>query len=462
MQADWPALQDEGKLEYHVPAAFDATRPGFIYTRDEYDTSIQDHPVASRLPRPTAETSVYSDLSNLIDLARRKDGPKKLDDFLYSDEPQLSLHIVSFRDATLVSVSWLHTFMDAMALSAVLDAWVLVLNGREAEVPPVCNFAKDPLSLLGVAPTEPHALAQKQLTGFNLVLFSLRYVFDLVFYRDSQRTIYLAPQHLQSMKEAALRYLDDELCADTATDDDGSGTAAPPDPQRLPRPFLSDGDVLCAFITRLAVRHLPPASTQQVGMVNAFDLRRALASSVLPPSAGVCLSNAVFLVSAFGRVCDILARPLGFTAALVRRAIVEQGTAAQVDALAALTRTSVGQTGRPVVFGDGATRLVIFSNWTKAGFFALDFGAAVAVSGGGDKPEPGGDAGSAEATAKPSFVNLTGESSGLSPRGSWPILGREPGGGYWLQGNLRSDLWAKVEEELLTRDPQPDARQQEA
>ena len=84
---------------------------------------------------------------------------------------------------------------------------------------------------------------------------------------------------------------------------------------------------------------------------------------------------------------------------------------------------------------------MIFSNWTKAGFFKLDFGAAVV---GGEK-QTGKDS---KIQAKPSFVNLAGESNGLSPRGAWPILGMDEGGGYWVQGNLRSDLWEGVEKEL--------------
>ncbi len=81
---------------------------------------------------------------------------------------------------------------------------------------------------------------------------------------------------------------------------------------------------------------------------------------------------------------------------------------------------------------------MIFSNWTKAGFFDLDFRSAVAKS----------DKATDETATTPSFVNLAGESSGLSPRGSWPILGRDKQGGYWIQGNMRNDLWAGIEQEL--------------
>jgi hypothetical protein len=151
--------QNLGKLEYHVLAAFDAKRPGFAYTHVKHNMSTEKHLLASRIPRPTNQPSVYTDLNTLADLAHRSDAPEKLDDFLCSDEPQLSLHIVSFEDATIVSISWLHTFLDATAMVAVLNAWVLVLNGCEAEVPPICNFDTDHLASLGIAPTEPYVLA---------------------------------------------------------------------------------------------------------------------------------------------------------------------------------------------------------------------------------------------------------------------------------------------------------------
>jgi hypothetical protein len=224
------------------------------------------------------------------------------------------------------------------------------------------------------------------------------------------------------MKEAALT----KLSADIQTEKNQS---------IIDRPFLSEGDVLSAFLTRIAVTNEGPTSTRQIGILNAFNLRPSLASTSLPPAAGVCLSNAVFTVSALANVSDILTKPLGHTALLVRKSITEQSTRPQVEALAALTRTAVEQTGRPPVFGDGGTRLVIFSNWTKAGFFKLDFGAALVGEGHATQ-------------VKPSFVNLAGVSNGLSPRGSWPILGQDENGGYWIQGNLRTDLWPEVEKKL--------------
>jgi len=133
-------LQDQNKLEYHAPISFHEKISGLIYSCVEYDMDIEEHPLASKFPRTSNEATIYSDLDKLADLARRSGGPKCLDDILNSDEPQFSLHVVSFQDAPLVFLSWLHIFMDAMAMYDVLNAWILVLNGREASVPPIFNF----------------------------------------------------------------------------------------------------------------------------------------------------------------------------------------------------------------------------------------------------------------------------------------------------------------------------------
>jgi len=318
--------------------------------------------------------------------------------------------------------------MDAMAMSDVLNAWVIVLNGMEEDVPPICNFDKDPMSSFGTAPAEPYVHTSSLLSGWNMFMFSIRYIFDLIFYRDSQRLLYLPANFLQSMKATALK----ELKAEQNTDS--------PD-ETVPRPYLSDGDILCAFITRLVIKNFCPKSPRQIAMLNPISLRSALASKSIIPTSSVLLGNAVLLVSTFASAVDIATKSLSYTASLIRQSIAEQGTYEQLDALTALTRKAVEQTGRHPVFGNGSTSLVVFSNWTKAKFFELDFGRAVL---GGEKLGEG----DTKVVSKPSFVNSTGIASGISPRGTWPILGKDQSGGYWVLGNLRSDLWAGVEREL--------------
>ena len=162
-------------LEY-----FNKERPGFIYTHVEYDTSIEDHALASRLPKMSSRPSVKANPAEFRSLARRLDAPKKLDDYVFSDEPQLSLHIVSFGDATLVSLTWLHTFLDAMGTSALFNAWTLVLCGQEGLVPPLHGFNTDLLANLGASPTVQSVLTSRQITGLRMLLFATRSVVELV------------------------------------------------------------------------------------------------------------------------------------------------------------------------------------------------------------------------------------------------------------------------------------------
>jgi hypothetical protein len=99
--------------------------------------NIGEHTVGSKFPTPSGTgPSVVCDPEEFQSLMRRPDGPKALADYLYTDAPQLALHIVSFCDATLVTISWSHTLLDTMGMKLLLQAWSLVLQGRSDEVLP--------------------------------------------------------------------------------------------------------------------------------------------------------------------------------------------------------------------------------------------------------------------------------------------------------------------------------------
>jgi hypothetical protein len=65
--------------------------------------------------------------------------PVCLDDYLTSDLPQMTLNVVSFTDATLVSLCWPHIAADAMSLRDVATAWNLVLAGLQSEITPMLS-----------------------------------------------------------------------------------------------------------------------------------------------------------------------------------------------------------------------------------------------------------------------------------------------------------------------------------
>ncbi|KKA21157.1 LysR family regulatory protein [Rasamsonia emersonii CBS 393.64] len=127
-------LNEAGKLEYHVPEKYDEKRPGFTFTIAKYDMSIKDHPLASRLPKMTDRPSLVGSTTEFSPLVRSADAPKKLEDWLYSDFPQLPIHVVSFNDATLLTVTFMHTLTDAMG-NAVVSAFTFVPARRILEAP---------------------------------------------------------------------------------------------------------------------------------------------------------------------------------------------------------------------------------------------------------------------------------------------------------------------------------------
>jgi len=360
---------------------------------------------------------VQSDPTDFRSLARHPDTPSKIEGWLYSDEPQLFVHIVSFEDATLVSLTWPHTFLDAMGRAALFDAWTLVLTGREKEVPPLHGFDSDPLVTLGSAPTEKFALASHQVKGFYFFLFVVRYIFELLWYRkDEIRLVCLPASHVQSLKQTALQEL-----------------AAQP-PSKTP-PFLSDGDIICAWWSRMVVKSVPVAPNRTILIMNAFGLRSVLANDLLPRDRAY-VANAVSAVFALMPASSLLTKPLSDIASAVRRSIQDQGTRAQVEASTALAQEVVARTGHPHVFGDGSTQMIVFSNWTKARFYELDFSAAVAKRG-----EQGRN-------GRPTYLHVSQFANGISPRYAFPIFGVDGGGTYWLAGVLRTETWRKIEKSI--------------
>jgi len=395
-------------LEYHVPVAFTPERPGFKYTNIQNDSSIEDDALASLLPRATIHPSVHRDPLDFASLARSPGTPKKFEDWIYTDAPQLSLHIVSFSDATLVTISWPHTFTDAMGVAALFDAWVLVLNGRESEVLPLHGFDVDPLLEFGTAPQEAFSLASMQLAGLNMALFVVRYLFELIWYpREEGRVVCIPATTLSSIKHEALKNVD-------ATN-----------------PFLSDGDVLSAWWTRTVLQNMPWTWNRTIVLMNAFSLRGILSTSLLPGGSSY-VSNAATAVYAILPCKEILSKPVAFTASAVHRAIVEQGTKGQMEAYSYAVKV-----GSPV-FGDSSTLMVIISNWTKGKFFDTDFSSAVIREGiqMEKRTNPIG---------RPSYMHVGSYSEKYPSRNAFPIFGKDAAGNYWLGGRMRAGVWATVE-----------------
>lgn len=368
-----------------------------------------EHPVASHLPKPSTRPACVGDPDEFKSLFHGATDPVKLDDYLKKDVPQLGLRIVSFKDKTLVCLFWPHTLMDAMGKKALLNAWTLLLEGKGDKIISPQGSDVDPLATLGTNPIEPYKLASQRLSMFGLAQYGLCNVMDF-FRAQENRMVCIPGSFVKQLREAAVG----ELAADGAQN-----------------PFLSEGDVLCAWWTRLAISHLPRHSQTTVVLNNAYSLRKPLAEDLLPN--GEYVSNAIGFLPVLLPAHEIFDRPTSHLASRIRYAIKEYGTRPQIEAFAAMWRESSGKL--PPFFGNRGMHMVTYSNWCKAKMFETDFSAAL-VAGGKSSERPG----------KPSYIQ--NNQFGLILPNGFPIIGQDAQGNYWLSGYMNKGHWGKIEEQL--------------
>ena len=452
--------KDSDRLEYHVPAAYSRDhRPAFSYhvTSTHGDTSIGQHPLASCIPSSTSsmvddgKPQFVGPIDGVIrGLLRAPDEPTFLDDYLDPEQdcPLLALHVVTFSDATLISVCFSHAVLDATGLSDLMRAWSLVLQGRDNKVPRLVEHTAeglDPLSLLdgscakselqmGENPEEEYKCSDKQLGIGQLLLLRIRLVIQRLWQRffdpetryDGQRetrTVRVPVAFIESLRQQIL-------------------TEAKSAPS-----FVSQGDVLYAWWARhIVTARIPDAGTsnQTIGLVNAMNLRRMLKLEGFLKEDEIFAGNALAIIQAFMPAKELASGPLGQAAATLRKALKELGTLSQVKALLTLQRRALDGGNnkgskmnwtRFVMFGDAGMDLIVCSNWTQAALFELD------MSGAAMKPT--GLARPTNVMVDTTFPLRVGA---LFPSG-FTILGKDSEhSSYWIQSRMRREVWDKIEE----------------
>ncbi|KFX87628.1 hypothetical protein V490_08130 [Pseudogymnoascus sp. VKM F-3557] len=405
-----------GELEHHIPTKFNEHRPAIRFHHSKYDMARADHPIASKLPVATPNLpAIMADPDDFETLCIQPNAPMKLSDYLQGDEPQLSLVIASFDDATLVSLSWPHSLFDAVAFGEVLRAWTLMIRGQHHEVLKPFGVDHDPLAELGLHPAEPYMLEKSQLSWLGLVIFFLRSWLDLLVHRPYSRMIYVPGPYIQGLHENTLRELSDET-------------------QCGGEEFVSEGDVLCAWWAKINVAHLPNGSNKLVHLINALGWRPTLSKDLLLSNRPY-IANAVGLCSVLVPAKAIIAKPLSYVAKQLRQCIIESRQREQIEAHAALWRKSPG--GAPPFFGNAMMHVIACSNWVKADLFRLDFSAALTAPATTSlTTEPG----------RPSYVQSCFR--GVEISNVMAILGKDSLGGYWLIGTTSAKHWASIDEAM--------------
>lgn len=236
-----------------MPVELTKQRPGLTYTHVDYATNAAAHPLASKLPKESSQPAIVCDPDEFEDLILSEGSPASMGEYLNQDIPQLGLCIITFKDKTLVTLYWPHTLMDAMGKKALLNAWTLILQGRDDEVVPPQGDGGDPLADLGKNPTEPYGLSNRRLSMFSLAKYGIRNIGDF-FRTQENRMVCIPGSFIASLRAKAMEEL-----ASAGVD----------------QPFLTEGDVLCALWTRVAISHLPNNCQKLVVLNNAYSLRTA-------------------------------------------------------------------------------------------------------------------------------------------------------------------------------------------
>lgn len=393
-----------------------------------FDTSIKAHPLASKLPEPTANMpSVQAGGDVLRELKARDDVPSTLEDYICSDDPPLELHVFTFSDATIVILNFPHFLTDALGVSKLVQNWCKVLAGRINEVDAFSE--NDPLDTVSTVSgkdkdAEKHVLSAYKLAGWSMIVFALNFVYDLIFGPKMEtRAIFLPERSVTTLKQTTI-------------------ASIPSNTRTTEKPFISEGDLIAAWAIKNIGLSLGPKCKRTMAVMNVFELRSRLRQAF--NSSAAYVQNAFFVLTTIFTVQEAQNLPLGEIALRLRSSMIEQTSETQVEALIRDQRASIQKTDRPVVFAKRDSILLPFSNWGKARFFDIvDFSPAIVKTGsriGSKRNVPGKPVLflSCDASPKPNPTH----------RNVINIIGKDPSGNYWITGMLSHAAWKEIEKQF--------------
>jgi hypothetical protein len=338
--------------------------------------------------------------------------------YLTTDEPLISLSVTSFSDATLVGITIPHAVSDGMGAANFLQAWSSVQDGQPPK--PVSGARDDVMAHIGKSEGKndrvKFVLEDDQIHGLGLFAFLCRRAWDNLTQRKiSTGHIYIPDKFMRHLRLQASEELGDRGRGEGAT-------------------FVSDGDLITAWAARkvLATFNGPGS------IVNMFDIRARLTD---------CFSSdASYLHNAFLPYVTLLsskeARQSNTQVAIrIRQSLIDQSTQVQVQSLIRLTRKWLASLGSLPLFARWNSRVVSFSNWGKANFFATpNFRSAISPAKDGLCHASGIRQGC------PTMVMAT--LTGVKMRDTLVIYGKDQWGNYWLRAYLRPETWLLIQQEF--------------
>ena len=412
----------DGMLEIFVPGSSAGPRENVSFTHNVIDSTIGDHPIASKLPARTVGPSLHLVSPESRPFNGRENFPV-FKEMTEKDIPPISVHVTSFLDATIIALSWPHQLMDAMGGKALLAGWSSVLAGREDEVPEVIGAREDILQHPDIQKQdeEEFILEKDRLSGASLLLFQLRFIWDHLWNgKREKRVIYLPKESFLKMK--------DQIKAELA--ENASDVENPP--------WVTENDIISAWAARCLA--LSESSSRPITVLNFLNLRFRI--PLLAKSTGVFLQN--ICVGTFTFLSSKLARaPVSEIAVANRQHTAEQGTDIQGRRLMNGMMKDIQEGREPrILFGPSSAVCMVVNNVIKIELMkTAQFGPAVIRQGE-----------SSETRRNPPGTMISYYNEYLDHMydafNAFVMFGKDYGDDFWLGGALLPRAWKVFEQEL--------------
>ncbi|KAM0345810.1 hypothetical protein ACHAPU_006163 [Fusarium lateritium] len=405
-----------GALEIHVPSSFSKETPAVSFTHISYDVGIEEHGLAKLLPKATDHVSIHPALAHELSIS--PDAPKSLKDFTSRDVPMLSLHVVSFQDATLVTISWPHVLFDAVGFSHLVEAWSSVLAGHRGRVPNLIGARQDVLYDIGNlshAKPQYEASEARILSGLALLLFVIRFIWNILTQPTVESRVICIP------KETA------ERLHRGALDDIKGGKDVGGDC------WASPSDAILAWLSRTLFKF----TRRPISMTTPIDARTRL--SQLQDAKGVYVQN-MLLGSFVSLSPEVLQGSLGKQALTSRQGVLHQLDESNLVGILQLFRKrwDNGKSRAPIFAAPGSV-LLTTNNRLKVDLFTkADFSPAVLKA---DRSQ-----GRTNPSGTPVYHYAAAINANRAFRNFVNVHTKDPEGNYWLTAFFTPRQWLAIEQ----------------
>jgi hypothetical protein len=395
-----------------------------LFTQENHDIPMSEHSLASKLPKPNGKITTYPGPKELCSLGLSSKTPRNMDGYVNSDTAQFCLHVHTFTDGTLVSITHSHVSTDLMGLASIFEAWSLVLAGKSENVVPMPGYRQDVFDdMLKSVPEERHVLADRILDRGQFDEWSTRSLSASQQCPDIQSRTLCIPRHaLDKMMQEARSHLARNETQNTT-------------------PFISEGDVFTAIACQTLAKYQGEGTHHELLTIMAVDPRSRVKSVFSPDVAYV--QNSPTNIFYFCRGDEVVDMPTGRLALLVRQAIQTQTTEEQLKIATALSVDSMKAMKMPVIFGSIDMTAQFMSNWTKGNLAEkVDFSPAIEREAAPETRRGKRGHPTYYQASDPSHNTVSVISS------VFVVVGKDYEGNTWFSNSLPTEMWSHLMEYL--------------